>query len=97
MCPLSNVKLRVFGALDEHNLGGCSTPGLCATVNSDDPAYFGGYVNDNYLACAAALGLARGELARLCANSISASLLPSGRKAQLLETIASFSGNEKTL
>ena len=54
-------------------------------------------MGENYLGSAAALGLARGELARLCANSISAALLPSGRKAQLLETIASFSRNEKAL
>jgi len=88
VCPLSNVKLKVFRRLEEHNLKRLLDAGLCVTVNSDDPAYFGGYVLDNYLACAAALGLARGELARLCANSISASLLPSARKAQLLETIA---------
>ena len=93
VCPLSNVKLRVFKRLEEHNLKRLLDAGLCVTVNSDDPAYFGGYVLDNYLACAAALGLSRGELARLCANSISASLLPNGRKAELLETIASFSGN----
>jgi len=97
VCPLSNVKLKVFRRLEEHNLKRLLDAGLCVTVNSDDPAYFGGYVLDNYLACAAALGLARGELARLCANSISASLLPGGRKAELLETIASFSGNEKAL
>jgi adenosine deaminase len=88
VCPLSNVKLKVFRRLEAHNLKRLLDAGLCVTVNSDDPAYFGGYVLDNYLACAAALGLARGELARLCANSISASLLPSARKAELLETIA---------
>ena len=97
VCPLSNVKLCVFRRPRRAQPERLLDAGLCVTVNSDDPAYFGGYVLDNYLACAAALGLARGELARLCANSISASLLPSGRKAQLLETIASFSRNEKTL
>jgi adenine deaminase len=88
VCPLSNVKLKVFRRLEEHNLKRLLDAGLCVTVNSDDPAYFGGYVLDNYLACAAALGLTRAELARLCANSVSASLLPSGRKAGLLEAIA---------
>ena len=88
VCPLSNVKLRVFNRLEDHNLKRLLDAGLCVTVNSDDPAYFGGYVLDNYLACAAALGLTRAELARLCANSVSASLLPSGRKAELLEAIA---------
>jgi adenosine deaminase len=96
VCPLSNVKLKVFRRMEEHNLKRLLDAGLCVTVNSDDPAYFGGYVLDNYLACAAALGLTRAELARLCANSISASLLPSGRKAELLETIArrAFLGKE---
>jgi len=84
VCPLSNVKLKVFQRLEEHNLKRLLDAGVCVTVNSDDPAYFGGYVLENYLACAAALGLTRAELARLCANSISASLLPSSRKAQLL-------------
>jgi len=93
VCPLSNVKLKVFRRLEEHNLKRLLDAGLCVTVNSDDPAYFGGYVLDNYLACAAALGLTRAELAKLCANSVSASLLPSARKAELLETIA-FSGKK---
>ena len=88
VCPLSNVKLKVFRRLEEHNLKRLLEAGLCVTVNSDDPAYFGGYVLDNYLACAAALGLTRAELAKLCANSISASLLPSARKAELLDGIA---------
>jgi adenosine deaminase len=96
VCPLSNVKLKVFARLEEHNLKRLLDAGLCVTVNSDDPAYFGGYVLDNYLACAAALGLTRAELARLCANSISASLLPSARKAELLEAIAS-SGNKRAV
>jgi len=90
VCPLSNVKLKVFRRLEEHNLKRLLDAGLCVTVNSDDPAYFGGYVLDNYLACAAALGLTRAELAKLCANSVSASLLPSARKAELLETIAFY-------
>jgi adenosine deaminase len=88
VCPLSNVKLRVFSRLQEHNLKKLLDAGLCVTVNSDDPAYFGGYVLDNYLACADALGLGCADLARLCANSISASLLPPERKAAFLQKIA---------
>src|SRR4030095_8610867 len=76
VCPLSNVKLKVFPRLADHNLKRLLDAGLCVTVNSDDPAYFGGYVLDNYAECAAALGLSRAQLAHLCANSISASLLP---------------------
>jgi hypothetical protein len=71
----------------EHNLKKLLDAGLCVTLNSDDPAYFGGYVLENYLASAKALGLGRAELARLCVNSISASLLPPERKAALLRKI----------
>jgi len=87
VCPLSNVKLRVFKRLEDHNLKKLLDAGLCVTVNSDDPAYFGGYVLENYLASAKALGLGRADLARLCANSISASLLPDERKAAFLKQI----------
>jgi adenosine deaminase len=87
VCPLSNVKLRVFWRLQDHNLKALLEAGLCVTVNSDDPAYFGGYVLDNYAACTEALGLSRAQLAQLCANSISASLLAPERKRALLEEI----------
>jgi adenosine deaminase len=56
-------------------------------VNSDDPAYFGGYVLDNYIAVAEALALSRGQLVRLCENSIRASLLPESRKNDLIKTL----------
>jgi adenosine deaminase len=88
VCPLSNVKLRVFKRIEDHNLKKLLDAGLVVTVNSDDPAYFGGYVLDNYMAVANALGLSRAELARLCANSISASLLSDARKNELLKQIA---------
>ena len=87
VCPLSNVKLRVFRRLQDHNLKALLEAGLCVTVNSDDPAYFGGYVLDNYAACTEALGLSRAQLAQLCANSISASLLAPERKRALLGEI----------
>jgi adenosine deaminase len=91
VCPLSNVKLKVFPRLQDHNLKRLLDAGLCVTVNSDDPAYFGGYVLDNYVESADALGLSRADLAKLCANSISASLLPEARKHALLERIRSAS------
>jgi adenine deaminase len=91
VCPLSNVKLKVFRRLQDHNLKRLLDAGLCVTVNSDDPAYFGGYVLDNYVESAEALGLSRADLAKLCANSISASLLPEARKTALLERIRSAS------
>ena len=89
VCPLSNVKLRVFTRLEDHNLKRLLDAGLCVTVNSDDPAYFGGYVLENYLASADALGLSREDLARLCANSIHASLLDAEAKAKWLARIPS--------
>jgi adenosine deaminase len=88
VCPLSNVKLKVFERLEDHNLKRLLDAGLCVTVNSDDPAYFGGYVLDNYLACAAALRLSRADLSQLCANSIRASLLPAETKARWLSGIS---------
>ncbi len=75
VCPLSNVKLRVFPRLSEHNLGALLRKGLCVTVNSDDPAYFGGYVADNLIAAADALRLDDQELVQLTRNSFLASFL----------------------
>jgi adenosine deaminase len=63
VCPLSNIKLRVFDVMGSHNLRRLLDAGLAATVNSDDPAYFGGYVNDNYLAAFEALPLDAGACA----------------------------------
>jgi adenosine deaminase len=80
MCPLSNVKLRVFGSLADHNLKRLLDMGLCVTVNSDDPAYFGGYVAENYRATAEALGLGHGDIARLAKNSFTASFLSPAEK-----------------
>ena len=73
VCPLSNVKLRVFPDLSRHNLKALLDAGLCVTINSDDPAYFGGYVNDNYLQLFAALGLGAKQAYQLAFNSFEAS------------------------
>ncbi len=72
VCPLSNLKLRVVDQLSDHPLGRMLEAGLMACVNSDDPAYFGGYVADNYLAVADALDLTRDEIRQLAANSLDA-------------------------
>ena len=82
MCPLSNVKLRVFDRLESHNLRRLLERGLCVTVNSDDPAYFGGYLLENYLAIEKALGLTREQLVLLARNSIEASFLEPGPKRE---------------
>lgn len=73
VCPLSNVKLRVFGNLGQHNLRELLKQGLVATVNSDDPAYFGGYMNQNFVETLDALDLDADELVTLARNSFEAS------------------------
>lgn len=76
ICPLSNTRLRVCASMAEHNIGRLLARGLCVTVNSDDPAYFGGYIADNYLALHESLGLDRKALAQLAKNSFEACWLP---------------------
>jgi adenosine deaminase len=93
MCPLSNLKLRVFDELTNHNLKDLLDQGVLVTVNSDDPAYFGGYVVDNYVAIADALTLSRSVLVTLAANSIKASFIDDAEKATLLAEIATAAGS----
>ena len=90
MCPLSNHRLKVFPDLRDHNLKKLMDAGVLVTVNSDDPAYFGGYVVDNYLAVAEALGLSRHDLVQLARNSVEASFLPDDRKAVLQQEITDY-------
>lgn len=80
VCPLSNLKLKVVGQLQQHNLATMLRQGLRVTVNSDDPAYFGGYIADNYLQSALALGLNRQELVELARNSFLGAFLPNEQK-----------------
>ncbi len=75
VCPLSNVKLRVFDTMADHNIQSLLAAGLCVTVNSDDPPYFGGYMNDNFHAMATALLLTEADVVRLVRNSFLASFL----------------------
>jgi adenosine deaminase len=84
VCPLSNVKLGVFPDLAHHNLATLLRLGLRVTVNSDDPAYFGGYVADNLVAVADALALDPGEIVQLARNSFLASFLDEADKASRL-------------
>ena len=88
VCPLSNLKLRVVDDLSRHNLARLLRAGAMVTLNSDDPAYFGGYILDNYMASATALDLDRDELATLAGNSLQASFLPLADKARLLDRLA---------
>ena len=92
MCPLSNLELRVFDDLGDHNLERLMDRGVVVTINSDDPAYFGGYVADNYVAIADALDLTDADLVRLAGNSIEASFLPDAAKAELRAELAEMAG-----
>jgi len=90
VCPLSNVKLRVYKRIEDHNLKRLLEAGLCVTVNSDDPAYFGGYIAANFDAVRAGLGLSREDMRKLAANSIEASFLSAMDKARWQEKIEAF-------
>jgi adenosine deaminase len=87
VCPLSNVKLRVFESMERHNLGRLLALGLCITVNSDDPAYFGGYVNENFLASERGLRLGREAICRLARNSFEATFLSVSEKRRLIDEL----------
>lgn len=87
VCPLSNLKLCVVNDLADHPIDRMLKLGIRATVNSDDPAYFGGYVADNYRAIAAARGLAKDDLATLARNSFTGSFLPADSVAHHLARI----------
>ena len=76
VCPLSNVKLCVFDTLEEHNLKQLLDAGLCVTINSDDPAYFGGYIGENFVQTQQALDLDAAQLQTLARNAFTASFLP---------------------
>lgn len=87
MCPLSNLRLRVVDDLRHHPLRRMMDKGVRVTVNSDDPAYFGGYVNDNYRAVSEALTLGRDEIAAIVRNGFHASLISESEKAKALAEI----------
>jgi adenine deaminase len=87
VCPLSNLRLRVIDDLRSHPLRQMMDRGLLVTVNSDDPAYFGGYVNENYRAVSRALGLRRDEIAATVRNGIEASLMTAAEKADALAEV----------
>ena len=83
VCPLSNVKLCVFDRLEDHNLKQRLGAGVCVTVNSDDPAYFGGYIGRNLCVTARALELDRKEIEQLARNAVTASFLDAAGKQRL--------------
>ena len=87
VCPLSNIKLRVFDRMDQHNLAALLDAGLLATVNSDDPAYFGGYMNANLIAVFEALPLGLQHAHRLARNSFAAAFLEGEAKRGFLDQV----------
>lgn len=87
VCPLSNIRLGVFDDIDAHNLKRLLDRGLCVTVSSDDPAYFGGYLLDNLIAVQTGLDLTWEEMTELAQNSIRASFLPDAEKQVWLTKI----------
>ena len=86
VCPLSNVRLGVFGRIEDHNLPRLLELGILATIHSDDPAYFGGYIGDNFAAVRAA-GLSEAQLVQLAKNSFTASFLPPLEKQRHIAAI----------
>jgi adenosine deaminase len=87
VCPLSNLKLCVVKDLREHPLKRMLDAGLCVTVNSDDPAYFGGYMNANFVQTVEALGLTREEVVTLANNSFEASFIDADRRRACLQQV----------
>lgn len=90
VCPLSNTKLKVFNTMQEHNIVELLRKGLCVTINSDDPAYFGGYMNDNFLAVANAHPLTKNELAQFSINAIEASFISPHAKEDLIAQVRQY-------
>ncbi len=84
VCPLSNYKLKVVKSMGKHPLKRMLQKGLKVTINSDDPAYFGGYINDNYLAVQKALKLTREEIYALARNSFESSFLSDSKKKEMV-------------
>ena len=87
VCPLSNLKLCVFQNLGQHTIGKMLDAGIVATINSDDPAYFGGYINENFTQTFAALGLTAQHAWQLAANSFEASFIEASEKRRHLDRL----------
>jgi adenine deaminase len=87
LCPISNLRLKVIPIMAAQPLRKLMDKGVCVTINSDDPSYFGGYVNANFKACREAFSLTRAELSELARNSFAAAFLPQNAKQDFLEMI----------
>jgi len=96
ICPLSNIKLCVFKNMQEHSFKTLFDQGLCVTVNSDDPAYFGGYVVENYLALQDAFQLTRNDIAQLAINSFNAAFITQDKKDKFINEIKKFQAEKQS-
>ncbi|WP_444928556.1 adenosine deaminase [Microbulbifer sp. SSSA002] len=90
VCPLSNTALCVYDDMSQHPILSLLERGLCVTVNADDPAYFGGYVNKNYLALSESLGMTQEQAKQLALNSFKASYISAADKAKWAEVISAI-------
>jgi len=90
VCPLSNIKLCVFDEMSHHNIKQLLDLGVCVTINSDDPAYFGGYMNENFYATQAGLDLSKDDLYKISRNAIKASFLDADRKKALKDELDAY-------
>ncbi|PKF63379.1 adenosine deaminase [Psychromonas sp. psych-6C06] len=90
VCPLSNTKLKVFDNMAEHTILKMLERGVCVTVNSDDPAYFGGYMTENFMALVEALDLSQQQALRLVENSINASFVSAQAKSKMMEKLQTY-------
>ncbi len=90
VCPLSNIKLKVFEQMSQHNIVELLRQGVCVTINSDDPAYFGGYMTDNFIAVADAHPMDKAEIAQFTMNAIQASFISAQEKQRLLNLTMSY-------
>jgi len=90
VCPLSNLRLKVVDSLAAHPLKTLLDAGVCVTVNSDDPPYFGGWVTENLVACQEALGLSRDDIARLVRNGVAAAFMPESERVATLGRIDAY-------
>ena len=93
VCPLSNLRLGVVDDLAQHPLAQMLRKGLKATVNSDDPAYFGGYINDNFIAVAGALNLGRDDLVQLARNSFESAFVDSAQKQTWIAELETYAAH----
>ena len=90
VCPLSNIKLRVFDVMEDHNIVELLRKGVAVTINSDDPAYFGGYMSDNFNAVSQAHEMTHQELAQFSLNAIDASFIEAPLKQQYRELVLGY-------